>query len=85
MKQVCDDYHCRWHGDSSDVLTAANPFDTKDIVVGCPKCLSVNTIRTACDEPDCWEQAVAGTPIPGGYRMTCSKHAPQTKDDVGYV
>ncbi len=76
VKLFCE--NCNSKLDSSTVLRAANPFDTKDEVLGCPKCKEVNNIRTTCDYPDCWAQDTIGTPTSAGYRRTCYKH--QLKD-----
>jgi hypothetical protein len=81
LKLVCKD--CDWRGTDLQKLIAPNPFDKEDIVVGCPKCNSVNQLRTACDEPGCWEEDTCGTPVvygsPVGYRRTCGKHIPKKK------
>lgn len=78
-KVKCDDYKCGWTGYETDVLTAKNPFDMSDQISGCPKCLQINTIIYACDEPGCWRDVSCGTPTKDGYRSTCGEHAP--KDD----
>jgi hypothetical protein len=79
LKLVCED--CGWKGTDSQSLTAPNPFDKEDSVVGCPKCKAVNKLRTACDEPECWEEDTCGTPAvygsSTGYRRTCGKHRPK--------
>lgn len=74
-KRFCTE--CGWCGDAAEVLNNQNPFDPGDTIVGCPKCKSVNTMRTVCDEPDCWEPDTCGTPTPTGYRRTCHEHKPQ--------
>lgn len=71
-KRFCDE--CGWRGHQADILTAANPFDSEDVVVGCPQCKCVNTIKTCCDEPGCWEPDDCGTPTAEGYRRTCGEH-----------
>lgn len=79
-KRVCKE--CGWHGMAGDVLTAPNPFcfdesfAANEMIVGCPECRRVETIRVACDEPSCWEPVSCGTPTQDGYRHTCSKHCP---------
>ena len=76
-KTICGDSDCRWRGDASDMLFAPNPFDpTGDALEGCPDCLGVNTIVTACDEPNCWKETTCGTPTRDGYRLTCGEHQP---------
>lgn len=65
---------CGWNGADAELLRASNPFDAADTVVGCPKCLAVNDVETACDEPGCDMPATCGFPALGGYRRTCGKH-----------
>lgn len=65
-KRVCE--QCGWNGFECNVPTAANPFKPHELINGCPKCRSINTIRVACDEPSCWERVECGTPTPAGYR-----------------
>lgn len=61
----------------ADLLRAANPFDSEDIVFGCPACKSVSSFVGACDELGCKRQSSSGTPTPdGGYRSTCYDHRP---------
>jgi hypothetical protein len=69
---------CNWRGTASEVLTAPNPWDDTDEVVGCPNCKNVNTIVAACDVAGCWKDASCGTPTPTGYRHTCFAHRPVT-------
>lgn len=58
-----------------EILSAANPFDPNDLILGCPKCRDVVHFDSVCDEPGCWELHCCGFPIgDGSYRMTCSKH-----------
>lgn len=76
-KCVCDNYRCNWHGDSSEVLRAKNPFDEDEVIEGCPECREINSPRQACDEPGCWKEATCGTPTPEGYRSTCGEHRPK--------
>ena len=70
-------YRCRWRGMEVEELTAPNPFDEEDILVGCPLCKRVDTMVWACDEHDCWSEVTCGTPTPNGYRSTCGHHAPK--------
>ena len=65
---------CNWRGHLKDVLTALNPFDLEDEIVGCPRCKSVNSISGVCDEMGCEEIDTCGFPTPEGYRRTCGKH-----------
>lgn len=71
-KRKCDD--CDWLGDNSAVLSAPNPFYPQDTITGCPKCFSINSIDTLCDEDGCEAVASCGWPSPDGYRFTCWKH-----------
>lgn len=52
-KAFCPD--CDWKGLDSQVLTAAHPF-ADGTIDGCPECREINTIRVACEEPDCWNE-----------------------------
>lgn len=69
---------CPWHGLEKDVLRAPNPFakDDTEQMIGCPNCREPNTMKLACDEPDCWRAVSCGTPTPAGYRQTCGEHMP---------
>lgn len=75
LKIKCNE--CVWRGLESEMLTAPNPFDADDSIIGCPQCKSVNSLFNACDEPGCWLSVSCGTPTPGGYRSTCGKHQPK--------
>lgn len=77
-KVTCSNISCDWHGDRNDALQAPDPFLVGNVLFACPRCCE-QTVVTACDEPDCWEQDTIGTPTPTGYRRTCSKHEPQGK------
>lgn len=65
----------------SEWLTAPNPFDDSDVVIGCPECKSVNSSVLLCDEDGCNEDWSCGFPTGdntdryGGYRGTCSEHS----------
>lgn len=73
-KRLCTE--CNWKGMACEQLEADNPFDPEDVIVGCPKCFSVNTLRGVCDEEGCWEESSCGFPtFDNGYRRTCSKHS----------
>jgi hypothetical protein len=72
---VCSE--CRWHGGKVEMLTARHPFDDEDLVYGCPRCKSVDSLSVACDEPGCKSEVSCGTPTPDGYRQTCSEHRPK--------
>ncbi len=71
----CDCGHCC---KQSEFLNAANTFDTKDHVYGCPRCRARNPNWVeVCDAQRCSNQATCSTPTATGYRRTCSKHAPR--------
>lgn len=74
MKVIC--MTCDWKGNDADLLVAKNPFDPDETIYGCPNCNSIDSYEGVCDEPDCWNLVVMGTPTPEGYRNTCSKHDP---------
>ena len=75
-KVKCNEYHCLWKGTKEQQFTATNPFNVTEEIVGCPECKEINTLVTVCDEPGCWVSVSCGTPVTGGYRSTCGKHAP---------
>ena len=79
---ICD--QCGWHGLWSEKLTATHPFDSRDVVVGCPRCKSVDSLLVACDEPGCWNETTMGTSTPQGYRMTCHEHNPDLKQEAAH-
>lgn len=76
QKRACDDWRCGWRGLDTEILRAPDPFNAGCELVACPKC-RCQTIRTCCDEPNCWEQDTCGTPTTAGYRRTCHKHVPK--------
>ncbi len=75
---VCEE--CQWKGEISERLAARNPFDLSEEISGCPNCKSINSFRTTCDEPECWEQDTMGIGTADGYRRTCWKHRPKEWD-----
>ena len=76
-KRLCDE--CGWRGHDIEVVKAANPFDIEDVVVGCPKCRSVNAIKMVCDEQGCWEPSSCGETSEEGYRHICGSHTEWAK------
>lgn len=70
---------CNWRGMSSELLTAANPFDPTELIEGCPACFAIDEAVVACDEPECWRHATCGFPIDGGYLQTCYDHSDMTR------
>ena len=74
-KLICTVTRCGWHGTVDDVLKSPSPFDDEELWA-CPNCKSVESLKLACDEPDCWKAVECGAPTPEGYKSTCSEHAP---------
>lgn len=74
-KCICE--VCHWEGVNEEVLSAPNPFDAQDVVYGCPKCNSVDSMLPACEHEGCWRRVTCGTPTPDGYAQTCEKHVPK--------
>lgn len=77
MKLICNERRCGWRGTEAEMLRADHPLQPGVEILGCPWCRETDTLRGACDEPNCWEEATCGTPTPGGYRSTCGKHMPK--------
>ncbi len=75
-KIVC--IECGWQGLLDDRPVADNAFEPGSDIDDCPTCRQIESLRVACDEDDCWERVTCGTPTPGAYRHTCSKHRPKT-------
>ena len=73
-KLVCRE--CAWTGEDEEALRAANPFNPEETIVGCPRCLSIDTLQMACDVDGCWKPASNGGPHPrdGKYRSCCAEH-----------
>jgi hypothetical protein len=82
-KVKCND--CGWIGMYYDLLKAPNPFNTDDILIGCPNCTGVDCIMNLCDDPGCKEIATCGTPTESGYRRVCGKHWCKIKKIVAKV
>ena len=77
---ICDE--CSWRGTDSQILRAANPFDTEDTIDGCPECKAVSKIHAVCDEPNCWSSVACGRWTDDGYRLMCSEHGAIRKDEI---
>lgn len=81
-KRRCLSHRCNWRGSVADVLRGNHPFDSGEVVVGCPQCRQIGTLSSVCDEPGCWDFASCGWPQPdGGYRFTCYAHSAHAKKD----
>lgn len=69
----CDE--CEAIHQAVDLLVAPNPFDSQDVISGCPDCKSVGQFTEICDEPECKREAGCGFPTENGYRRTCYQHS----------
>jgi hypothetical protein len=64
----------------SDLLRAPSPFNSTEILCGCPHCFMSTDFDILCDEPGCTNIVSCGWPTGnknddwGGYRSTCSQH-----------
>lgn len=76
-KTVCET--CEHQSNLRHLLLAENPFNSDELIRGCPACQSIDSFRMACDEPGCWSRVSCGTPTADGYRSTCGKHQPREK------
>lgn len=79
MRVLCENRHCRWVGEQSELLTAPSPFDAGETLTACPKCKDVCSLALVCDEPGCNLPVTCGTPTPTGYRSTCHWHMPKER------
>lgn len=60
----------------SELLTAPNPFNQTDELIGCPVCKSVEGFIELCEIEGCTKGATCGGPGNDGvYRRTCGPHA----------
>ena len=59
-----------------EILRAPHPWDEDDILVGCPRCKDVNTVRESCGILSCYEPYyVAVFPKgPGSGLVFCKDH-----------
>jgi len=74
-------YVCEECGDETAVyLSAPNPFNRGETIVGCPSCWSVDSLVRACWK--CKAPATSGTPNAGGFRYvhSCFKHRPKENE-----
>ena len=65
---------CNEISDHRTLLRAPNPFDSGDVITGCPHCKQFEGFELLCDEDGCQEVYTSGWPSPEGYRVTCHKH-----------
>jgi hypothetical protein len=68
---LCSD--CEAVSLDSALRTSPHPFQTQEILSGCPLCGNID-LRPACDELECLRAAACGWPSPAGYRVTCGAH-----------
>lgn len=61
---------------SDNVKRAPNPFDKNDIILGCPRCKSVESMAQLCDEDGCRQIATCGMPVNDKreYVRVCGDH-----------
>jgi hypothetical protein len=71
----------------SNILRAPSPFNSTEILFGCPYCFMSTDFEIStgfdilCDEPDCTNIASCGWPTGnkdddwGGYRYSCLQHS----------
>lgn len=72
MVEAPKKYVCKDCGAVSfECLSAPNPFDTEDIITGCPNCKEVETLLQACHFSGCNQPASGGYPNVLGYRYAC--------------
>lgn len=72
QKVICKD--CDSQLSTKDLLEAPNPFDAGEVILGCPRCHSINSTVYACDYLDCWSEVTCGLPTNDGYRSVCGQH-----------
>lgn len=75
----CKTRRCGWIGTHDKMLRVPNPFDSADIVTGCPECKAIDNWYECCDEPGCTKEAQCGMQTPSGYRRTCHRHWPELR------
>jgi hypothetical protein len=69
--EVCETISAR-----KDLLSAPNPFDDREEILGCPQCKSVEGFTAICEIEACTKEATCGGPSSDGvYRSTCGAHA----------
>lgn len=65
---------CYWEGNMTQMLMSTNPFDLAEVIIGCPKCFSINSLSTVCCIPECWEGTTHGFSVKDDYLWICSDH-----------
>ena len=71
--------NCGWHGTLDQALHEKSPF-SEEMLDGCPKCKTADTLRLVCDAFGCAALSTCGTPTANGYRFTCGKHRPENQN-----
>lgn len=65
-----------------ELLIAPNPFDTKDIILGCPICKSVDCFDQLCQIEGCPKIISGGHRSKKyGYLWTCYEHGRQIDEE----
>lgn len=72
MKLQCDE--CELVLSDEQRLTAPNPFDSTEVIFGCPRCKNIGAFSRLCDMDGCESKVSCGFPTPDGYRHTCGTH-----------
>ncbi len=67
-------YECGHICKESEVLTGPSPFDSDDVLIGCPECKSIDSFRSLCDEKGCLAESTSGLPTNDGYKRLCGYH-----------
>ena len=76
---VCTERRCGWRGHANELLESPSPFDSHEILYGCPRCRTVGSCVVACEEEGCAKEATCGWPHKDGYRVTCSEHRKESE------
>jgi hypothetical protein len=63
-------------------LSAPHPFVAGDVVIGCPKCHAVDSLRRCCDFDGCAAPVSSGTPLGDRYVFRCYKHNPHLTGEL---
>jgi hypothetical protein len=83
MKSCCQERRCGWVGDSTEMLSAPDPFTPGEIIHACPQCRTIeHTVWTACEYEGCNNTASWGWPDKQGeYHHTCHEHGTRMKKE----
>lgn len=65
------------------ILYADNPFNSDEVICGCPQCKSVEAMERVCDVEGCERLVSCGWPGEDGeYHHTCGEHDRSFQKDV---